>query len=239
MPALNTTFKQVFGEGLAHHGFVKIKGRQPYFVRLVGDEILRVVALKPGPGWKGFCVLGGIATIYRRRIDFEISPKNSTNWLKPIDYLYGQANLHTWGKDFWKSLNTFPYNEDTMVDAVKYSLKMTVEIILPIFNNVIDLNSCIDYCHKFRQPMGFHFRDGTFNNYMLDTCVEGLFWHKINNLDAHLGKITEIAQKKGALKTNSLEDVLNDHEWRTEVLAELERRKGVNTEILRSFGIKI
>lgn len=35
MAALNTVFKQVFGEGLKEDGFVKIKGGQPYLVSLI------------------------------------------------------------------------------------------------------------------------------------------------------------------------------------------------------------
>jgi hypothetical protein len=44
--SLNAAFKKVFGDALAPLGFVKLKGRHPYLVRMVGDEILHVITCK-------------------------------------------------------------------------------------------------------------------------------------------------------------------------------------------------
>ncbi len=47
MVGLNTVFKQVFSEGLKDQGFQKIKGRQPYLVRVVeGGEIIHVISCR-------------------------------------------------------------------------------------------------------------------------------------------------------------------------------------------------
>lgn len=46
MATLNTVFKKVFGEGLKEYGFVKVKGRQPYLVRVIGGEIIHVITCR-------------------------------------------------------------------------------------------------------------------------------------------------------------------------------------------------
>jgi hypothetical protein len=39
----DTAFKRVYAEELASYGFKKIKGKRPYFVRMIGDELQRSV----------------------------------------------------------------------------------------------------------------------------------------------------------------------------------------------------
>ena len=82
MATINTIFKQVFGEALKSRGFVKVKGRQPYLVRVVGNEILHVVAFRnewcPEPGYKDFSIRGGVATVYRKSIDFSCGVRDNS-----------------------------------------------------------------------------------------------------------------------------------------------------------------
>lgn len=73
--SLNAAFIQVFGEALEPLGFVKLKKvKHPYFVRLIGDEILHIVTYRKvrsiKRGYNSFEILGGIVTLYRRQIDF-------------------------------------------------------------------------------------------------------------------------------------------------------------------------
>ena len=49
MMGLNTAFKKVYGELLEPYGFKKLKGRNPYFVRMVGDEIVHVITCTSRP----------------------------------------------------------------------------------------------------------------------------------------------------------------------------------------------
>lgn len=102
MPSLNTVFKQVFGEGLKERGFVKIKGKQPYLVRVIGDEIVHVIACKSEwcgeKGYKSFSVWGGVATVYRRAINLTCSPGDNTNWLLLLSDYY--STLHKSEKDY-------------------------------------------------------------------------------------------------------------------------------------------
>ena len=68
MATLNTVFKKVFLEELQEEGFVKVKGRQPYLVRVVeGGEIIHILTCKTafcrdrvyGRQYKAFEIFGG------------------------------------------------------------------------------------------------------------------------------------------------------------------------------------
>jgi hypothetical protein len=59
--SLNAAFKQVFGDALEPLGFRKLKGKYPYFVRLVGGEIIHVVTYyKEAPYLDDYHVINGI-----------------------------------------------------------------------------------------------------------------------------------------------------------------------------------
>ena len=86
---LKAAFKRVFGEALEPLGFKLIKGKYPYFVRVVpGGEIIHIISYMeewcPDRGKKAFNVIGGIATVYRHKIDLGVSPKDNCDWLYTI-----------------------------------------------------------------------------------------------------------------------------------------------------------
>lgn len=159
MPSLNTVFKQVFGEGLKEHGFVKIKGKQPYLVRVIGDEIIHVIACKNEgadgePGYRQFSVWGGVATVYRLSIDLACSPGDNTGWLLTPFYCY--STLHRCTDDFdaeyCMSIYEFSYQKDDGDDLLK-KMKNALEVMgremLPELDKITDLDACIDYFRVF------------------------------------------------------------------------------------------
>ena len=50
MASIITVLKKVYKEGLEPLGFVQLKGRQPYFVRIIGGEIIQVISFRKEPG---------------------------------------------------------------------------------------------------------------------------------------------------------------------------------------------
>lgn len=96
--SLNTAFVKVFGEGLEPLGFrrlKKVKSKQPYFVRVVGGEILHIISYRTITsqklGHKCVEVLGGAATLYRRNLDFTMRPED---WLTlPIHLFRAFPNI--------------------------------------------------------------------------------------------------------------------------------------------------
>lgn len=66
-------FVKYYKERLASLGFIKVKGRQPYFVRVINDEILHILTLDTGmsakDGYKVAHLECGVATVYRQEIN--------------------------------------------------------------------------------------------------------------------------------------------------------------------------
>lgn len=86
--SLQTEFVNYYKEKLEPLGFKKVKGRQPYFVRVVNDEIIHIityVGVKSTEfGYKAFHLMCGVATVYRKEINFSVSPSNNSDWLVPL-----------------------------------------------------------------------------------------------------------------------------------------------------------
>ena len=89
---LNAAFKQVFGEALEPLGFQIVKGKYPYFVRVVNWEILHVITYTTESsgvgGKKAFQIYGGVATVYRDNLDLLVSSNENKELLETNNLLY-------------------------------------------------------------------------------------------------------------------------------------------------------
>lgn len=256
---LNGAFKQVFGEALEPLGFKKIKGRQPYFVRVVGNEILHVITYRNESAdhiaQKSFNILGGVTTVYRDNIDLTLSPIMNLNWLESNLTLYRIDNTE-YDKDSLK-IYKFSYeseNINSMFCELKRALKITSEIMLPMITSAVDIDSCINYFLKTGKVTG------------LDERFEGLIFLKTENysklIDANIKRHRAIYKHNVELKrrgytqeeyekrcqrhdvvlkreTAPIEKILSSPKLYKKYNEELELRKARNTEILRSYGLDI
>ena len=158
MISLNSAFKKIFGKELEKHGFVKLKGRQPYFVRVIGGEILHVIACRPEMAGipskeKGFDILAGVATVYRPKLDLSRSPRGNLNWLSSIRFFYSEIHLQDYQDEIWKSLCRFEYkkeDEKSLCRELERALEATKQYGLPVLDNVTDIDSCIRYIKRFQ-----------------------------------------------------------------------------------------
>lgn len=86
MAAAITEMKKAFSEALAPYGFTKVKGRYPYFVKLVAGEILEVITIVTEAGCspqlgKLYDIRCGIGTVYGSELDLRRTPKENSNSL--------------------------------------------------------------------------------------------------------------------------------------------------------------
>ncbi|MCL2020396.1 MAG: hypothetical protein FWG70_11680 [Oscillospiraceae bacterium] len=190
--SLNTAFKQVFGEALEPLGFKLIKSKYPYFVRVVeGGDIIHVVTFYKGhPLDNYFNILSGVATVYRQRITLDESPSYNSIWLHRISYYYHKLHLSDKNSKYsLYDLDRFLYCTDkpvihsftgklcehSPIQAMEYALEVTTEIVLPILDRVADLDSCIEYFHRFGPGMNLNYGVEDFGNKFRDNfCNEGL-----------------------------------------------------------------
>ena len=256
---LNAAFKQVFGETLEPLGFVKIKSKHPYFVRVVNEEILHIITFdKDYPG--EFSVFGGIATVYRKKIDFDQDVLANLNAMNDTAQFYAYSF-----KDYSKDDTVFrersycylPNDNDSIEQTFIKALDQAKQYILPVLDSIVSLRGCIDHYMVYHSPIINIISD----EYDRECRNEGLLYFKI---DDHSDMIREFSKslevtKKMIKKDRHYDSVLamrcvDSEEYRMEliskrdaiyndpvvyqqVMAELERRKQFNIEKLKSYGL--
>lgn len=191
--SLNSAFIQVFGEALEPLGFKKIKGRYPYFVRVVpGGEIIHVVTVIPDQGImrneNAFVICGGVATVYRGKIDLTVNPRN-LNWFIRNTDVYGKLYSAKNNSEMFEKLNHFIYTLDgeySLTDELAVALDYTKQFLLPVLDKVTTLSECADYYRKFK-PMALHIycdKDWGISHYGGEDN-EGLMLLKIYDMNAY------------------------------------------------------
>ena len=84
---VDKSLKAAFKETLEPHGFKKVKGRYPHFVRMATHEIIQVInyrleqALSPQLEEKRFEVYCAVGSIYRPEINLNRSVYASMDWI--------------------------------------------------------------------------------------------------------------------------------------------------------------
>lgn len=260
MMTLNAAFKKVFGEALVPLGFKLIKGRYPYFVRAVpGGEIVHVITLLNDStnerGKKCFKIFGGIATVYRDEIDLSKSP-----WTENVNWMRSSADIHNttdikYDFAYKGGFQEFLFeadNESEMLYELEHSLDVTRKILLHVISKAVDIDSAIECFYQLGMPL------------ILDERFEGLLFLKAKNYpdiikkdikkhnDKYKQKMEQgvngytseeyekrIQRANGVLQreVSQVENILNDPELLAKYTAELERRKAINTEKFRSYGL--
>ncbi|MCM1166499.1 MAG: hypothetical protein NC299_12995 [Lachnospiraceae bacterium] len=264
--SLNAAFKQVFGEALEPLGFKLIKSKYPYFVRVIGDEIVHVITyIDKASGMrtqKSFDILGGVATVYRKDLNLSNSPKDNLRWLSTLQQFYGKLNSGNGGV----AVSKFEYadaDEILMCNEIECSLEITKQVILPVLNETIDLESCIKYFYRFQSPLMNITEDEFENKNPNHFCYEGLLLVKTKNrdngeelmkhslaevkkmmVDGKIGLTQSEFEKqcelhnKGCLQQNAIRNKLLDTpELYKKTVLELEQRKNANIQVLISYGL--
>jgi len=259
---LNAAFKQVFGEALEPLGFKLIKSKYPYFVRVVpGGEIIHVITLLNEPsyqrGKKCFKIFGGVATVYRDEIDLSRNPGvKNINWMRSNAHI---ANLTEAKYDFaYKGgFQEFLFeidNESEMLYELRHSLDVTHKVMLPVISKAVDIYSSIECFFQMGIPLRFgkqfecllflkttryadifinrlQKRDDEYKEKMKQH-VEG---YTLEGYETELRKSKEVIQRE----VSPIDEVFATPNVLAEYMAELERRRAINTEKFRFYGLDV
>lgn len=160
-------FVKYYKEKLEPLGFQKVKGRQPYFVRVVNDEILHVITFdktqstefyydKAIAEWhlcKAFRLRCGVATVYRKEIDFTISPSRNGNWLKAAIGICEKGDTEFPSREtaYWKWLRErakFDYHDENMDEMLDESYRVA-EIAISVLDKITDMEGVLRYQFKY------------------------------------------------------------------------------------------
>lgn len=224
---INSAFKQVMGEALKPYGFKVIKGKQPYIVRVINNEILHIITFYPEnptyPYDKAITIACGVATIYRKRISLDLTPKQNRIWLNFISNF--QISLMK-KKGIESEIIKFDsryYSNDTesMITALKEGAENIIKYVLPVFDEVKDIDSCLDFVNEFKQPRNRR------------QCTKICNYYP----DEDEAFLNFLSEKVIAERPDFLEKYLNDTEFHDWILAEIEKRKTENIEILKELDL--
>ena len=248
-PSLTAEFKRVYAEKLAPYGFRQIKGRHPYVARVLGDEILQVVScVKSGTSFwprKSFEVVWGVATVYRPKINLEVSPMD-TNWIRrnTVRSDSGDTSFEYLDRKEAKSDYFFEDGSDNseMLDQLERSANALIRRELPKMDQFKTLQ---DYMHK---KLYIDVNDLDF--YHEDEEDEGILNYTRFTFDEYEAKWQRICERatsdlKEKMERRRKEEVAafrkfaEDETYHRKVMEEIERRKESNQEILRGYGFEI
>ena len=161
MKTLATAFKEVYGEALKEYGFKKVKGKYPYYARMAGDEIVQVITFATRPkqreGYKEYIVLGGVATVYRAKINLDAPVIHNLAWLDTILSFYKYINPQMSSNEYkeaFKKWYAFSYRENCesdLFESMNASLADFKQIVLPVLNDITSLKKCFKY-YKISMP---------------------------------------------------------------------------------------
>ncbi len=155
MATLGTMFKKIYGEALAPYGFKKIKGKQPYFVRFVKEEILHIITYREEFSYKSnhkaFVILFGVATIYRKEIALEESIEFSSDWLDELFIIPSKEEKFASYNDVIPFRFEYELSEERlMCNEIKKAFELTEKFALSILNEIDSLEKCVTYFYKYK-----------------------------------------------------------------------------------------
>mgnify|MGYP006972485069 CR=1 FL=1 len=260
---LNTAFKKVFGEALEPLGFQLIKGRYPYFVRVVpGGEIIHIITLLNETtnqrGKKCFKIFGGIATVYRDEIDLSKNPwDENVNWMRSNSDISNANDDIKYDFAYEGGFHEFLFtadDENEMLYDLNHSLDVTRKVLLPVISKAVDIDSAIRCFSQMGMPLRFDesfeclllLKTPRYANIFMDRLQQRADEYK-QKMEQGINEYTPEECEKRLQRANQffqreislIENVLNDPELLARYTAELERRKAQNTEILRSYGLSL
>ncbi len=241
--SLNAAFKKVFDAALEPLGYKLIKSKHPYYVRAVSDEIIHVISYynaKHYPNENNIAIKGGVATVYRQKIDFSRTPGDE-NWLTNNCDIYINRlrhGLEELDEELKHNLYYHASKPEDILDEMEYQLSLTKRFLLPALDKAMTIESCIENDFELNIDLNIY-DDGSFGTKYGDGYYnESILYFKTDR--SVYENIIKNATGKAALsKEDYFERVQDDPDLYKEVQEELERRKAQNTEILRSYGVDI
>ena len=191
--SLQTEFVKYYKEKLEPLGFKKVKGRQPYFVRVVNDEILHIFTFKGVRstefGYKAFHLMCGVATVYKKEINFSIPPSQNSDWLVVYGDFYEIAETDYPVVKFPRDSMIFYYNDENLNEILDETYK-GAKFIINKLDKVLNMDDILNYLLKY-DAKNITFRCG-----LDDSCFdeEGMYYARKEFDDKKIDRIFEDKQ---------------------------------------------
>ena len=157
---VDKSLKAAFKETLEPHGFKKVKGRYPHFVRMATPEIIQVInyrleqALSLQLEEKRFEVYCAVGSIYRPEINLNRSVYASMDWIHttmPHMYMKAKRNEITVYENEQPGVDYIikKGDEASLREQIAFAMTGIEHYIIPAFDKVVDLKTCVDYLELY------------------------------------------------------------------------------------------
>lgn len=254
---LNAAFHQVFGEALEPIGFKRVKSLYPYYAKCVDGKILHIISISTEirGDFIHFSIVGGVSTIYRKKIDFSINPKFARgNWLEDIGLFYRKQLPLGYDLKYYNSLSTANIQvnatKESILSAQKKMLSYAQKwMILPI-EEAVDINSTVKFFYQYQPklltvyPPGHRFFNLGHEN-------ESVLLALIPNIAVYINEYMDFLEREQKfLKANGKLEQINTDEIRKrltheislltdseEVKTLIHERLTINTTVLKEYGL--
>lgn len=236
---INRAFKEIYSKFLIEQGYQWCAKLQR-FVKVVNQELIYFIGLKRVPAWlksnKGFTITAGIMSVYFSKCaEWTIGRTEDVLFKWSFDYTSHEichfSPTHEYGMGF-------EYNEENMIELVEKSAEITRESIFPVFAEVTDLTSYVEYAKKYC----FRVLGGC-DKFLDDSLVLIL----TDNHDDFMEYVQEedeserafLKQRIEELYTTPRDNVYNNPELLKAAYEEAEKCKKINLEMLAKYKINI
>ena len=224
---LNVAFKQIIGKALEPFGFKVIKGRHPYIVRVINNEILHIITFRTespdySEGDKAFAIMGGIATVYRKKITLDQSPIQNYIWFNYMFDFYEALTDERDANVLSQLFRSCYYSDkpESLISVINTGAENLIKYVLPVMGKINDIDSSLDYMRKFKKPC---------NSVQ---CTEICEYYPDED-EAFLYFLSDKKEEYANILANfNIDKEL--HNW---VMMEIENRKSENTEILKAYDL--
>lgn len=162
--SLNAAFVKVFGEALEPLGFKKTKCSHPYFLRIVGGEVIHIITYRKMSGhpivdgWERqdygqYDIVGKVKTIYSPKIDFAASHLERNSSLFSNSDIYRKEHALDFDYNYWHSIFYYfpfkPGDEKQMLSSFEHAFAVTQQNLLPALDSAFDISSYLEFHYKF------------------------------------------------------------------------------------------
>ena len=253
MKKIDVPLKNALKEFLEPYGFKKVRGRYPYFVKVINDEIIQVITFRNLIGM-GYLTIGGLATVYGREIDFSMSPRYNGDWIDLYDGgVYECLKAENGGQldipEPHYPLIEPDIAEEDFQQAIELAVNTVRDVLVPAFARVTDLSNCVSFYRQFSglklilSPEIKDNEEGLLNFLVYENVEEyqkdtlRLYGLKNTDLLNEMNSYTQEDNRKDKIDRirRAKEQIRLFTEQRNspEVLAEIEYRKNLNIKSLR------
>lgn len=244
-----TAMKHAYAEALAPYGFQKVKGKYPYYIRMIGDEIAQIISFEkawaPSP-YTRFIVGWEIASVYRGSIRLDESPRDR-NWSNYVDDKEHSAFFEFWDEKKYNpdKAMTIGGHDVTMEEEIQRSVNATISYAIPKMNQLTTLKDCIEttlgsaylYLDKINFGRAWKESEGLLNFKVYTVKEFTKKWEAIVN-ESKNTEYWEETVKQMEAQVAAFTKYNENETLRREIEEELEFRKQFNQAMLRECGIK-